>query len=358
MKKVLYLSNIEVPYRVRFFNELAKHCDLTVLYERKVSSNRDDAWAKSEKKRCKNKYLEGIPVGQESSFSFKILKEIFSDYDQVVVGCYNSPVQLMALAAMWLFRRPYIINIDGEPFLKAPTFKNRVKRFVLRGASKYVIAGRKGAESLKVVSGDSPVTVYHFSSLSEEEVRCNASVPVNERDETVLVVAQYFDCKGIDVVLEAARKDPDHKYKLVGMGKRTDLFLQDFSGRIPENVEIVPFLQKPELEKEYQKCAMLVLPSRQECWGLVVNEAASFGMPVVSTWGSGSAVDFLADDYPQFLAKAGDSADLLRAINAYRSFESKEAYSAFLKEKAKNYTIEENVQMHLKLFGICDNEEF
>lgn len=25
MKKVLYLTNIEVPYRVRFFNELAKN---------------------------------------------------------------------------------------------------------------------------------------------------------------------------------------------------------------------------------------------------------------------------------------------------------------------------------------------
>ena len=36
-KKILYISNIEVPYRVSFFNEFAKHCDLTVLYERKKS---------------------------------------------------------------------------------------------------------------------------------------------------------------------------------------------------------------------------------------------------------------------------------------------------------------------------------
>ena len=33
-KKVLYISNIQVPYRVRFFNLLAEKCDLTVLYER------------------------------------------------------------------------------------------------------------------------------------------------------------------------------------------------------------------------------------------------------------------------------------------------------------------------------------
>ena len=44
-KKILYISNIEVPYRVSFFNEFAKHCDLTVLYERKKSDNRDENWA-------------------------------------------------------------------------------------------------------------------------------------------------------------------------------------------------------------------------------------------------------------------------------------------------------------------------
>ena len=49
MKKILYITNIEVPYRVKFFNELAKYCDLTVLYERSKSSNRDGSWSSSEK---------------------------------------------------------------------------------------------------------------------------------------------------------------------------------------------------------------------------------------------------------------------------------------------------------------------
>ena len=42
MKRILYLTNIQVPYRVRFFNELSKKCDLTVLYERSQSGNRNN----------------------------------------------------------------------------------------------------------------------------------------------------------------------------------------------------------------------------------------------------------------------------------------------------------------------------
>lgn len=42
--KLLYITNIPSPYRVDFFNELSKYCDLTVLFERKKADDRDDNW--------------------------------------------------------------------------------------------------------------------------------------------------------------------------------------------------------------------------------------------------------------------------------------------------------------------------
>jgi hypothetical protein len=70
MKKirVLFISNIEVPYRTRFFNLLGKECDLTVLYERKKTKNRNEEWAKSEDGTYKRIYLHGIEVGHERTF--------------------------------------------------------------------------------------------------------------------------------------------------------------------------------------------------------------------------------------------------------------------------------------------------
>lgn len=86
MNKALYITNIEVPYKVRFFNELAKYCDLTVLYERERSNNRNSHWANSEKKLYDVKYLNGI----------KILRYAFGKYDEVVISCFNSPCQIFA----------------------------------------------------------------------------------------------------------------------------------------------------------------------------------------------------------------------------------------------------------------------
>ena len=42
--KVLFLTNIPSPYRVDFFNQLGKYCELTVLYELGYATNRDKNW--------------------------------------------------------------------------------------------------------------------------------------------------------------------------------------------------------------------------------------------------------------------------------------------------------------------------
>lgn len=346
MKKVLYLTNIEVPYRVLFFNELAKLCDLTVMYERRKSANRDNKWASGEAKSFRVEYLDGKDIGDEYGFSWKILNLVQRKWDVVVVGCYNSKVQMLAMAYMRLHHIPYIINLDGEPFIEKG-IKAFVKKMMLGGANGYLTAGVKAGESLKAAIGDKrSVIPYYFSSLTDEEIAKNACCDM-KRLRFVLVVGQYFDYKGMDVALACAKMDSTIKYKFVGMGGRTGLFLQENSP-IPENVEIIPFLQKEELNKEYQHCGVLLLPTRQECWGLVVNEAASFGTPIVSTWGSGAAVEFISDNYPQYLAVPSDVESLLecikRCLNSDNSF-----YSDYLKKKSKKYSIEIMLDKHVKL---------
>lgn len=345
MKRVLYITSIEVPYRVRFFNELAKMCNLTVLYERRKSSNRETNWTSTEKIKCDIDYLDGINVKDEYGFSLRIISVIRKHWDAIIVGCYNSPVQIVAMFYMNYHNIPYIVNLDGEPFI-GKGMKALIKKMILNGACGYLTAGLSAGESLKAAIGDSkPITPYYFSSLKDEEIAKNSCSDM-KRENFVLVVGQYFDYKGMDVAFRSACMDKSIRYKFVGMGKRTELFLQEM-GDMPDNIEVIPFLQKKELEEEYRKCAMLVLPTRQECWGLVVNEAASFGTPIVSTWGSGAAVEFLGGAYSQYLAKPGDSEALLECIHLCIN-DANLNYSEYLKDKSKDYSIDRSVSAHLR----------
>ena len=314
MKKVLYISNIEVPYRVQFFNELARSCELTVLYERRKSKNRNKKWVESVRSSYRTEYLDGISIRAENALSLKIFKYLTGYYDVIVVGCVNSPVQILAMRWMRLLHIPYILNLDGEIYI-GDGLKKYLKLSILKGASKYLVTGKIATESLRKILPGAEIVPYNFSSLTEEDLVSREAIAFSGvRNDTVLVVGQYFDYKGMDVALEAARMDSSISYKFIGMSGRTELFRQECGADALTNVEVIPFLQKEELNREYQTCAMLVLPSRKECWGLVVNEAASFGMPVVSTWGSGAAVEFLSEKYPQYLAVPGDAASLLEAI--------------------------------------------
>lgn len=345
MKKILYISNIEVPYRVRLFNELAKRCDLTVLYERKKSASRNEKWSKSEQGSYKKEYLNGKETGSDNSFSFGIIKKLFEGYDWIIVGCYNSPVQMMLILLMKIFRIPYILNLDGEIFADGKNLKSIIKRFFLKGAKKYLVAGEKSAESVRRIVGDKEIIPYYFSSLTEEELQINAET-VAEREDHVIVVGQYLDVKGIDVALDAAKKNENIRYKFIGMGIRTDEFIKKYCPDGQENVQFIPFLQKEDLENEYKKCAAFVLPSRQECWGLVINEAASFGTPIVSTYGSGAAVEFLEDDYPQNLAIPGNSESLYECIKNVLDSDNSQ-YSRYLTEKSARYSIESGLKSHI-----------
>lgn len=351
-KKVLYVSNIEVPYRAEFFNQLSKKLDLTVLYERKKSSNRDEKWANSVRSNYKIEYLKGLKIKNEYSIDLRILKYVFyKKYDKVIIGCYNSPSQILAMLIMRLFKRNYILNLDGEYFLDGNNFKQRLKRFLIRGAQDYLIAGKKSGANLSKFIPKEKVHPYYFSSLTDKELEKNAKNINQNINNKILVIGQYFDYKGLDIALRVAKNMPDKIFKFVGMGNRSDLFKKAVTEIGAKNVEVIPFLTKERLEYEYKSCKMLVLPSRNECWGLVINEAASYGMPIVASGGAGAAVEFLADKYSKFLAIPEDIQDLEDKIKLLDNYEKIKLYSIYLINKSKKYSVERCVNEHLKVIN-------
>ena len=294
MIKVLYVSNIEVPYRTAFFNQLSKKVDLTVLYERLNSVNRNEEWTKSVKSSFKKLFLKGINIKNEYAIDLSILKYVLSKrYDIIIFGCLNSPSQIIAMRVMKILKRKYILNLDGEYFTNINILKKTVKTILAKKAYKYLVAGEYSAKMLKSIIKDNNIYTYHFSSLTNDELKDNARVVNKNNNNTVIVVGQYFNYKGLDVALECAKIDSKINYKFIGSG----IYSKELQKRVYEmnlkNVKIIPFLSKKELYFEYQNCKCLLLPSRKECWGLVINEAASFGCPIIATNGSGAAMDFV-----------------------------------------------------------------
>lgn len=317
--RVLYLTNYHNPYRDEFFEQLGWRCDLTVLFEQRADAARDASWFEGVEARSYQEVC--LPKGEYGPVSPTMLKTVERGWS-LVVGCYNTTRRMATIVRMRRRHAPYVVNSDGMVFETGGTLKRAARGHVLRGADAYLCAGEACVPSLqRVVGRGALVAPYPFSTLTGERARELARVDAVRDPRLVLVVGQYEDYKGLDVMLDTIPTLSDGlRFRFVGVGKKADEFRALVEARgLSDDVEVVPFLKPDDLVAEYLRAGLLVLPNRQECWGLVVNEAAACGCPVVSTWDSGAAVEFISRDYPQILVEPGSAASLALAAGEFTS---------------------------------------
>ena len=133
--KVVFLTTIPSPYRVAFFNEWGKLCELTVIFERKSSADRDIIWKNIDIKNFSPIFLEGINIKANKAFCPSIIKYIKElDFDMFVIGGYNTPTAM--LAAEWLRKKriPYVLNADGGYVKRDRVIAGKIKQHFIAGA--------------------------------------------------------------------------------------------------------------------------------------------------------------------------------------------------------------------------------
>jgi len=115
----------------------------------------------------------------------------------------------------------------------------------------------------------------------------------------LMYVGQYIQRKGVDVLLQAlaGQESSDWHLQLVGEGDWRAL-LEGMSNRLglSERVSFLASQPNAEVMRLMQHSDLLILPSRFDGWGAVVNEALLRGTPVVCTDKCGAA-DLLREDW-------------------------------------------------------------
>jgi glycosyltransferase involved in cell wall biosynthesis len=130
-------------------------------------------------------------------------------------------------------------------------------------------------------------------------------------DFVFLCVGHLSEAKGVNILLEAysrlRSRMKEKRLRLILIGN--NLFSKRYSGLSMSGVESIGFLGSDEIIKYYQRSDCLVVPSLcYENSPTVIYEAASYGLPVISS-SMGGAKE-LIEDLGGILFKAGDKDDL------------------------------------------------
>lgn len=317
MKKVLFVTNLPAPYKISYFELLSQSIDLTVLFERRTASNRNEKWRNDEKRSFKETYLDGISIGEESSFAPTIIRCIRTgNYDSIIMNGYSSPTAMLAIEYMRKHRIPFGLMFDGMLPREDGKIKGHLKRHLIGAASFWLSSGDMTTEQLlKYGAKKERIYKYPFSSIKEAEI---AAVPYDKSaykqkigcksERMILYVGQFIHRKGIDVLLKAHAALPD-SFELRIVGGENYPLEQDC-----KNVVFEGFKTKEELKCYFAAADVLVLPTREDIWGLVVNEAFAFGLPVITSNQCGAGMEMISEGVNGFIFPSEDAEALSKAI--------------------------------------------
>ena len=317
--KILYITNLPSPYTVEFFNEFSLLCDLTVIYERRSASDRNENWTARENGKYEIIYLDGMKVGAENSLSFSLRRCLKKDFDRVIFGDYATFTSMLGIRYMRKHSLKYVISTDGG-FVSygEPSWKKKLKTYFIGGASSWLSPGGASDGYLEYY-GARPEKIIHypFTSLEEKDIISKEALTTS-KDEgsgrcTVIGVGQFIHRKGWDVLIGAVKILGDEAlnvdFNIVGDSK--EKFEALLKEDIPSNIRIVPFASKEVLFGYYRSSDIFVLPTREDIWGLVVNEAMASGLPVIATDKCNAALALISPENPAGIIVPAEDANAL-----------------------------------------------
>ena len=214
---------------------------------------------------------------------------------------------------------------------------------------------------LKYGSSIDKIVRYPFTSISDSEIL--SQIPSKEEKKTIkkelgikerkviVTVGQFIPRKGFDLLLKACRGiDINVGVYIIG-GLPTNDYLDIVHKNNLQNITFLKFKSKCEITKYFKAADVFVLPTREDIWGLVINEAMAHGLPVITTRKCIAGLELIENDLNGFLVTENDVKELhQRMIQLLNNDEVRKVMGERNIQKIKKYTFEEMAKIHLNAF--------
>lgn len=304
MKPVAIITNIPAPYRVDLFYYLQRHTkkyEIHIFYASRNEDNRE--WEIEEEKFLNTHFLESctikIPYGLDTKYihiSKGIKAELKKLRPAIVIGAEYNPTALQALQYCRRKKIPYISWTDGTLYSERNIgrIQRMLRRYMVRHAGAYLASSSRAKEA-QIFYGANPESCFvSFLTVDLEKYKVE---PLEREKGRILCVGSLIKRKGIDLLLNALQGvEEEYTLALAGNGMEEEN-LKNLARKleIDSRVEFLGYLSREELKREYAKSSIFVLPTREDCFALVILEAMCAGLPVVSSKFADGAYDLIEE---------------------------------------------------------------
>jgi glycosyltransferase involved in cell wall biosynthesis len=311
--------NMPSFYQDDLFRALADKVDLRVVYDHALTPDRRQlGWAV-----------------ESSGYQFRVLDSsrklreavyiAFSERDRVHVvnGIWAESAFAVAALVLGMAHARFAIYAEAPNDLISRSVPRRVLRsafggWVARRACGLLAVSHFAADYYEGL-GFTARQLYPFGYFRKSP----AAPAVNSSEDVLDIVfaGQLVHRKGIDVLIEAAgpvlKENPSVRLSLIGAGPdRERIAANLLVAGISDRVMLEGVFSSAQMHERLARADLLVLPSRWDGWGLVINEAFAAGIPVIASDRCGAA-DLICHGVNGYVFRSEDVSDLRSCLRAF-----------------------------------------
>jgi len=267
-----------------------------------------------------------------------------------LIHCHGIfPDGLVAIKVGRYFKKKVVLHVH-DSYIIDNSKLNKTSEKIMTCVDKLLPVSRFQMQQIGKISSEllkKSEVVYNGVKITQ--IDNSRKITAKEKKKIVFVGNMHY-VKGVDILLKALYYLNDYNYSLdiIGNGEKAEEYkeisrkhkLEDkvkFLGEIPNNILLQKLI-------EYD---LLVLPSRYETFGIVLIEAMSCGLPVVSTK-VGAAQEIITSGDVGILVEPENPESLAKGITeAFNKTWDKDK----IKEYANKFSIHNTVEKIESVYG-------
>lgn len=291
--KIVFCTQNMAPFRMKWMDEIAKYHDVVIYHLNEYENGLNKRYISYIPSRaivkCKIKKKLGGGVGYSACDIFNEKADVY------ILDGYGFRGQQELIFKFKMKRIPFLMSIDGG-FIRCheSILKKYTKRYFISKASAYLSTSNETDKYINYYGGEGKIKYRHFFSNIQMDYIENRPTTDDEKQKikeelkmenefSVISVGKFEHRKGFDLLIKALEKSKGniHIY-FIGSSDHAiyDSLIEE---NIKTQIHFINFCDQEILKKYYKAAELLLLPTREDIWGLVILEGMANGIQVVTT---------------------------------------------------------------------------
>jgi len=326
--KIIFLQPAYAHYRKQLFDILAKKHNILFVFERLKSVYPGDESPKG----ISYRFLDNKFKIKWIGLIYYLLK---NKPDIVITSVSTSLRTIISFLYAHLFGKKLILWIIEWRKLSYKGFNlKKIYRKIRDKIGEYIIiecdaliVGGTAAYNYAVSLGKKDKEIFKALQCSNdiwgEKTSRSYTIKQNNHKYIFLYLSRIISLKGLDILIKAfsflEKERKDVFLLIVGDGPFRNYCSKLSTLLKIKNIKFEGSVNPNSVGKVYQRADVFVLPSCfrdnfYEAWGLVINEAMSMHLPIITTNAVGAAYDLVINGYNGFVVQQNDVIALYKAM--------------------------------------------